>query len=188
MTLALELSDDRDLVDAWADRFISSASKVRSTAALWKTALKRHLESNNKDYEIFAEELRSAGVGRHPATVRSWVSDTATIAPRNFRAAIPIIAELIADPELTQKCRDVLQSIDLIYRARAEAAKAIVRELFSGDIDLDSNQLSLDLDGTILEFALQRVRKVGGFDEVPVEIIGKLRRLPLLDEQPALLQ
>jgi hypothetical protein len=95
----------------------------------------------------------------------------------NFRSVIPLIASLTDDRDLTLRLSDVMQSIDLVYRARARAAETIVRELFSGKIDLDSEELSFELGGNTIRYHLHRISRLAGIQEVPVEIIGKVGHL-----------
>ena len=146
MVLALPTGADRDLIDARADEFLAGSTSVRNTAALWKAALKRHFANKSSivGYLEFSQRLAAAGQKREPSTILGWISHTNTIAPSNFRVVVPIIASLTKDAELKDKCTEVLQSIDLIYRARARAADAIIRELFSGKIDINSDELRLN--------------------------------------------
>jgi hypothetical protein len=90
---------------------------------------------------------------------------------------VPLIAQLTKDTELGANLTEALRSIDLVYRAREHAAEAIVRELFSGQINLDSDELHFELGGTELTYSLHRVNRLAGIQEVPVEIIGQIGHL-----------
>lgn len=177
MILAFSAGGDRDLVDARADQYLANASQVRTHAALWKGALKRHITLDHDDLSRFSQKLAEAGQPRAPATVRAWITQTHTVAPMNFRNVIALIARLTGDQDLTSELPEVLQAIDLVYRARARAAEAIVRELFSGEIDLNSDELCFDLGGTEIRYALHRINRLAGIQEVPVEIIGKVGQI-----------
>jgi hypothetical protein len=120
--------------------------------------------------------MASAGEPRDVATIRAWVSVTHTVAPRNYRRVVPLLAELTGDPELKGRCDEILQSIDLIYRARAQAAEAIVHELFTGQIDLEAPELRFELGGHEVRYALHRVRRLAGVRDVPIELMGKIGR------------
>lgn len=173
--LAIPVGGDRDLIDARADQFINGADRVRSLAATWKTAVRKYMERHRLEPPVVARRLREAGVARDAATIRSWTSASATIAPRGYREVIPVIGRLTGDPTLKANEQQVLQAIDLIYRARARAADAIVAELFAGEIDLDATELRFDLNGSVIRYGLHRIQSVDGLCNVPADVIGKVR-------------
>lgn len=175
--LALPLGGDRDLVDARADQFINNATDVRRTASLWKASIRKYIDRDGLDFGEVTRRMAAVGVKRDVMTIRSWASNTATIAPRSYREVIPAIAKLAVDADLLAKVPDVLQAIDLIYRARAKAADAIVGELFSGEIDLDARYLTFELSGSIVRYTLQRIQSVEGLTEVPLEVVGRIRTI-----------
>ncbi|CDX40033.1 hypothetical protein MPLA_320028 [Mesorhizobium sp. ORS 3359] len=175
--LALPTATDRDLIDARADQFIDDAPRVRQVSALWKIALRRLIERTGIDTSAIAGRMAASGVKRDGTTVRSWVLNGATVAPRGYREVIPVIAKLTDDPELNDSLPNVFQAIDLVYRARARAAAAIVRELFAGEIDLDSEELTFASNGSIVRYVLHRVRSIEGLRDVPYEVVGRARTL-----------
>lgn len=177
MVLALPVETDRDLVDARADQFLQDPSRVRLAAAMWKDAIRRYIGGDPRGHVRFAKSLSEAGRSREPSTVRSWVSHSATVAPSNYRELIPLIAKLTNDVELKAKCVEVMQSVDQIYRAKSRAADAIVRELFSGAIDTEQDELSFDLNGHKLRYQLRHVKSLAGVRKVPSELIGKSARV-----------
>lgn len=177
MVLAFSSGDDRDLVDARADQFVRNAAAVREMAGMWKNALKRYLKPTTASYADFSRRMELEGERRDPYTVRTWATHTNSIAPRNYRILVPLIAKLTGDLYLQQRMPQVLTAIDLIYRARAEAADAIVREIFSGEIDVNAAQLSFELNGVSIRYFLHRVRELGGVQQVPIELIGKIGSL-----------
>lgn len=173
--LAIPIGGDRDLIDARADQFIAEADKVRRLAATWKGAMRRYMERHRLEPAAVTRRLRDSGVARGPATVRSWTAASATIAPRGYREVVPIIARLTGDPALKSGLAEVLQAIDLIYRARSRAADAIVAELFAGDIDLNASELRFDLNGAVIRYGLHRVESMNGLCDAPADVIGKVR-------------
>lgn len=182
--LALSSGSDRDLIDARADQFIEGAASVRRMAGRWKTAVRTHLERTGIEPTEFARRMKDAGQPRGAATIRSWISTTQTVAPRNFRETVPLLARLTADPGFADSVPEVLAAIDLIYRARALAAEAIVRELFAGEIDLDADTLTFELGGAQVHYALHRVRRLEGIREVPLDVIGRARQMAPLAPPP----
>ncbi|MER8549922.1 DrmE family protein [Mesorhizobium sp. M0684] len=175
--LALPIGGDRDLIDVRADRFLETAADVRQTAGTWKRAFRRYMDRTGFDSSATARRLAQAGVKRHTATIRSWTSTTATIAPRGYREVLPVVAKLTGDTELLATLPKVLQAIDLIYRARAKAAESIVAELFAGDIDLEAAELKVEHGDSVLRYALHRVQSVGSICDVPHDVVGRLRTL-----------
>lgn len=174
MILALAETTDRDLIDARADGFLPNALKTRELAGLWKLALKRRFETGADDPSSFSRKMAAAGEARDPTTIRSWVSDTKSVAPRNYRHVVPLLAQLTGEESLVGRLSEVLASIDLLYRARTRAAEALLKEIFSGEIDLDAPHLRVKLSDRELSFALHRVRRCAGIRDVPVDRIGRL--------------
>lgn len=185
MVLALPLQGDRDLIDVRADQYLSDARRVRAEAALWRTAVRRAVGDHFQFAQNFASRLAEAGEPRDPGTVRAWTYQTHTVAPRNYRKVVPLIARLTNDTDLTVKVDRVLQSIDLVYRARTFAAEAIVRELFSGEINLDADELRFELSGAEFVYRLHRVRHLGETQEVPLDFIGRVRHFSELPSEGA---
>jgi hypothetical protein len=185
MVLALPVETDRDLVDARADMFLKDAARVRSSAAIWKDAIRRHIANDPIGHKRFAEKLTDAGRSRQASTVRSWILHSATVAPSNYRQLIPLIAKLTNDPQLQSSCNEVMQSVDQIYRAKSHAAAAIVRELFSGVIDKEQDELVFDLNGHQVIYQLRHVKSLAGVRKVPVELIGKSARIAGSDQTAA---
>lgn len=179
MLTALPLETDRDLVDAWADRMLDDGGALRRRADRWKVALKRHFSVAAESYESFARRLWHAGERRDTLTVRAWANDTRSVAPRSYRRMLPLIAELIGDREFATSIDDTVAAIDGVYRARTAAAEAIVREIFSGTIDLTQPTICFDVDGRRIVYALARIERLAGIQEVPSELVG--RRLRLAD-------
>jgi hypothetical protein len=173
--LAIPRGGDRDLVDARADQFIAQAATVRATASLWKRAMRNYLNRSGLELSAVARRMREAGVSRDAATIRYWTTTTATIAPRGYREVIPVIARLTGDVPLSTRQAEVIQAIDLIYRARSRAAEVIVAELFAGEIDLDAPELTFDLDGAVLRYGLHRIQSLEGLCDAPADVVGKVR-------------
>jgi hypothetical protein len=117
--------------------------------------------------------MAEAGEPRDVLTIRSWVGDTRSIAPRNYRSVVPLIAELTADEMLASNMAETITAIDRVYRARTDAAERILAEIFSGVLDLSRPRLEVDVEGRRLSFALHRVDRCAGIREVPVELIGR---------------
>lgn len=174
MVLAFSLGADRDLIDAKADQFLADADTVRQCAALWKTALRRNVGEDDGSIVELCRRMSEAGHSRDPMTVRFWIRYDHTIAPRNYRTVIPLLGALTEDNELKSRESEVLQAVDLLYRARTRAAEAIIGQLFSGEIDLAQPTLTFSIEDKQIQYALHRIRRIGDICSVPADMIGKL--------------
>jgi uncharacterized membrane protein YkvA (DUF1232 family) len=171
--LALPINNDRDFIDARADLILRDASRTRHLSSLWREALKRFLNQPGRTLNDIARKFAEIGVHRDVTTFRSWILGTSTIAPRGFREVIPKIVAITNDQILSENLSIVLNSIEIIYKARSEAAEAIVKEVFSGDIDLDADEVSLGSGSS--RYAIRRIRSIEGMLDVPFDMIGKAR-------------
>jgi hypothetical protein len=185
LLLAFPEEGDRDLLDARADQSLENAEKTRRISSLWKSALYRHFENTGETYAAFSQKMEEAGEGREPSTIRSWVMHSQSVAPRNFKVTVPLISNFTEDEELRSHLQQTLDAIEKIYDARAEAAVEIVKEIFSGDINLEADILTFEIEGSVLTYQLQRVAAVKETREIPVELIGRVNKLSgdLADDQ-----
>jgi hypothetical protein len=177
MLLALPETSDRDLLDAGADALLENASVTRETAGLWKTRLRAFLEAQNESHHSFSKRMGRAGEPRDAATIRSWATDTRSIAPRNYRRVIPLLADLMGDLHLAARAAEVISAVERIYAARAKAAERLVEEIFSGEIDLAASHLHFRSPSGDASFGLHRIERCAGIREVPAELVGKAARI-----------
>jgi uncharacterized membrane protein YkvA (DUF1232 family) len=177
LLLAFPLEGDRDLVDARADQFLENAEQTRRVSSLWKAALCRHFETTGESYAAFSRKMEEAGEPREASTIRLWATKSQSIAPRNFTITVPLISKLTEDEEMRGHLQQILDDIQKIYDARAEAASTIVREIFSGDLNLEAELLTVDIDETTFTYQLQRVAAVKETREIPTEWVGGVNKL-----------
>jgi len=175
MLLALPETTDRDLIDARADQLLTDAGSVRAAADRWKQALKRHFDAGFDTYSSFSLRMSEAGQSRDAFTIRSWANDTRSIAPRNYRTVVPLLARLTEDRELTEGCDATISAIDQIYRARARAAELLIGQIFNGELDLSGSQVEITVSGRRLTFGLHKVERCAGIREVPIDLMGRAR-------------
>jgi len=177
LLLAFPLESDRDLLDAWTDKFLENAEETRRISSLWKHALSRHFEKTGESFSAFSQKMAAAGEAREPQTIRSWIKNSQSIAPRNFTVTVPLISKLTEDAELRDNLKKTLDAIQAIYDARAEAAVSIVKKIFSGDINLESELLTIEIEGAVLTYQLQRISVIQETREVPAELVGRVSKL-----------
>ncbi|MCY4140866.1 MAG: hypothetical protein OXF56_21705 [Rhodobacteraceae bacterium] len=152
--------EHRDLVDDFADLFLADASAARLTANLWRNPFKVALGDNPLVWRRLLEQLAEAGVRRHEQTFRNW-AESRIIAPRDYPAVIPAIAEVSLDPELLAKTEEIVSSISEIYKARAKGAEYLIQEVFSGKFDANSMVLETSILGKSKKIQLHTVAAVG---------------------------
>jgi uncharacterized membrane protein YkvA (DUF1232 family) len=175
--LAFSVGGGRDLIDAKADQFLKSPTQARRLASLWKDAIRRYVASSDERISHLSELMRAEGEPRDPNTIRLWTTYSQTIAPRNYSHVIPILARLTGDPELERNVTAVISAVDSIYRAHDRAAIAIVGEIFSGDIDLTVSELTFEMGDSVLRYELHRVKSIGDLVQVPLDVVGDVRRV-----------
>ncbi|MEI9927828.1 MAG: hypothetical protein WDN44_09125 [Sphingomonas sp.] len=183
MLLALPETTDRDLIDARADQLLVDAGSVRAAADRWKHALKRHFDAGLDTYSSFSLRMSEAGQSRDAFTIRSWANDTRSIAPRNYRTVVPLLARLTEDAELIEDGDATISAIDQIYRARARAAELLIGQIFSGELDLSGPQLEIAVSGRRLTFGLHKVERCAGVREVPIDLLGRARNFTEMPTQ-----
>ncbi|CAM3276354.1 DrmE family protein [Asticcacaulis taihuensis] len=177
MVLAFPQGGDRDLVDSRADEFIKNASSVRVQASSWKTALKRHFARTNESYSAFSRRLANSGEPRDPQTVKAWANNTHSVAPKNYKTLIPLLALLTDDDDLKGGISATVRAIDLIYKARSLAAESIVHSLLSGEIDTEAEELTFQLNGRSVGYALHKIKSLGLARPVQTERLGVVQYL-----------
>lgn len=173
MLLALPETSDRDLLDARADLLLVDPVATRRKAGLWKSALREALSDKNESPQSFARRMRLSDEPRDAATIRSWITDSRSVAPRNYRRVIPLLAELTGNAELASEGARVIRAIEEIYAARARGAELLIQEIFSGAIDLNSSHIRFSAGGAQVSFGLHRIERCAGIHDVPAEHVGR---------------
>ena len=177
MVVAFATTTSRDLVDARAEQFLKNPGVVRRHALKWKDAVRRFIQANGSSYERFASLLESAGETREPSTIQRWVLGHDTVGPRNYADVIPKLAQITKDADLSNDLPQTIRAVREIYSARARAASEIIKDLFSGEIDLDADSIDFMIDGKLVRYELHRVRSLEPKAiAVPFELIGRVLR------------
>lgn len=173
MVVAFGSGSDRDLIDARSDSFLKDSARVRKSADLWRQAVRGYLKHGHTCEQLSAL-LAEAGHGREPSTIQAWAFGNSIVAPMKYAALVPLLAELTKDPLLKLSIKSTIRSIDLLYRAREQAADAIVKEVFAGSIDLDAETLVFEVDGREIAYELHRIRSIEKITMVSADIIGRV--------------
>ena len=103
-------------------------------------------------------KLKTIGIKRNIATVRSWLNDPSTIAPRNREEIIPLIFSL--DDSSSNASKSCLRAVSKIYGARNEARKILVSNVENKSIENNQSTLKIDINATRFNFNIIEVRSV----------------------------
>jgi len=88
----------------------SSLSNEVKLSKLWRVAIKDYMTAHSMWHSDLLQKLKSAGCGRHSATIENWVKDEHTIGPGDENKVITAIAELTLNSELMSKLKEVINS------------------------------------------------------------------------------
>lgn len=180
MLLAMQKDRDEGFIDRQANRFIDNPERVRATANAWRQALQNYVRRPENTFEKLVQGLERLGVKRHPFTVRNWLNHESTIAPRTPRRIIPAIAEVVGPSFFPTPTNDVLEAVDLVYRARQKALATLARQIFMSGVDLGSKDISIVVDGAGIDYELCRIRELGGNVRASRYEMGMIQRISVL--------
>lgn len=172
--LAFPESANRELLDELADKLIRDPDGVRRYAGLWRTALREDSRAQGDDLTAIQRHLERAGVQRTAGTLYQWIHSSQVVAPRGWREAIPVIAEVTRDERLKAQMENVLSSVDLIYRARREAAARLVQQLVHASLPDEKGVLSVEIEGHSVQYKVLRVRSIDEARDYPHDTVGLL--------------
>ncbi|MEQ8246203.1 MAG: DUF1232 domain-containing protein [Alphaproteobacteria bacterium] len=176
--LAFPKSGTRDLIDLKADAFLPDPVGTRALSSLWKRALNRCLERDSSLPKQLSIHLAENGEGRTEGTIRLWAQDnTGTIAPRNWKRVIPLLSDFLNDAELKDNHENVLSAVDLMYRARSDAARSLIQDFATGEFDLFGDSIALRIGEATAVYGLHRVVAMGGIHRVSLDRVGLVQRL-----------
>ena len=172
--LAFPEERNSDLLDIFANRIMENPLETRSLAQLWRSALHRFVESNNRSVRELQSLLAVRGLKRHRVTIRGWLYGGSIVAPLGYHEAIPIIAAVTEDVELNMQLEKALSSVDLVYRARYRAARELLKQLVRQDIRVSEGTASVQVEGHRIQYSIQRVLNIDPPVQISRELIGIL--------------
>ncbi len=119
---------DPDLVRTVADGLMASdgAAGLRSTAAMWRTALNPALLAYSA--EEICGKIAEAGCSKGKATVRNWIVDEDMICPGD-RDDLRCIADVTGDDALKDRIDEVFDAAVKVRSYHSRAGKTITKEL-----------------------------------------------------------
>ncbi len=132
--------------------------KILKKASSWQKVLLDYKNNNNLNMIDLNSKLKTIGIKRNIATVRSWLNDPSTIAPRNREEIIPLIFSL--DDSSSNASKSCLRAVSKIYGARNEARKILVSNVENKSIENNQSTLKIDINATRFNFNIIEVRSV----------------------------
>ena len=172
--LAFPQERNWDLLDVFANRLMETPVETRRLAQLWRSALHRFSESNNYNVRELRSLLAAQGLKRHQVTISGWLHGGNIIAPLGYHESIPIIAAVTGDIELSPQIEKVLSSVDLVYRARYQAARELLKQLIRQDIRVSEGTASVQVEDHRIHYSIQRVLNIDPPVQISREHIGLL--------------
>ena len=132
--------------------------KILKKASSWQKVLLNYKNNNNLNMIDLNSKLEKIGIKRNIATIRSWLNDPSTIAPRNREEIIPKIFSL--DDSSFNASKSCLKAVSKIYSARSEARKILVSNVENKSIENNQSTLKIDINATRFNFNIIEVRSV----------------------------
>ena len=132
--------------------------KINKRACAWQEILKEYKTNNNLDSSELHRALKKVGIKRNIATIRSWVNDPDTVAPRNRDDIISKIYSLEHASNISKEA--CLKSIKIIYNAREDARSALVANLKGKVIKNDQSSFRVAINEMDIDFQILKIESV----------------------------
>ena len=132
--------------------------KIDKRACAWQDILKEYKTNNNLDSSGLHKALKKVGIKRNIATIRSWINDPDTVAPRNRDDIIGKIYSLEHTSNISKEA--CLKSIKVIYNAREDARSALVANLKGKVIKNDQSSFRVVINEMDIDFQILKIESV----------------------------
>ena len=167
-----------DVLDAIVERLEPQTQELRQTAGIWRVAIRLLLERFNRDAGELATWLATRGLSRGAATILRWANSSETLAPKNYRKDLAILAEISGHEELRVRLGESCSAIERLYKLRRRAASELVDRLCGSTLDVDDDVLELDVAGHVCAYNLFRVDHIARETvAVPYSELGSPRKV-----------
>jgi hypothetical protein len=132
--------------------------QIDKRACAWQDILKEYKTNNNLDSSGLYKALKKVGIKRNIATIRSWINDPDTVAPRNRDDIIGKIYSLEHTSNISKEA--CLKSIKIIYNAREDARSALVANLKGKVIKNDQSSFRVAINEMDIDFQILKIESV----------------------------
>jgi hypothetical protein len=133
-------------------------TKIDKKASAWKDILKEYKTNNDLDSPELHKALKKVGIKRNIATIRSWINDPDTVAPRNRDDIISKIYSLEHTSHVSKEA--CLKSIKIIYNAREDARSVLVSNLKDKIIKNDQSSFRVVINEMEIDFQILKIESV----------------------------
>ena len=132
---------------------------VEKKAKNWQLALKNFSSDNDFTIIQLKKKLKDIGINRDISTIRSWISNPDTLAPRNYEQSLEGIFRLTGD--YTQsKVEETIHAIKLAYQSRRKAQERLISILESTKISSNNNRIRLNISGSEFLFFIYNIESI----------------------------
>jgi hypothetical protein len=132
--------------------------QIGKRACAWQDILKEYKTNNNLDSSGLYKALKKVGIKRNIATIRSWINDPDTVAPRNRDDIIGKIYSLEHTSNISKEA--CLKSIKIIYNAREDARSVLVANLKGKVIKNDQSSFRVAINEMDIDFQILKIESV----------------------------
>ncbi len=153
--------------------------KTLNNASVWREILKTFKSNNNLSIEDLNNELKKKGINRDIATVRNWLNNPSTIAPKNREDVIPLIFSL--NDSNASNSESCLSACSKIYIARNEANKILNKSIEDRSIKHSQNKLKVLINEVEFNFNVYEIKSLADVS-VPFKYLYHLRSYADLQE------
>jgi hypothetical protein len=175
MRLVVREAGEKDVIRMLAEERVgpSRYGHLLETASLWRTALR----SSGLEADKVSHRLETSGVRRHPATIRSWLTNDNVIGPRTeddvlaIAQAFPISGRSEGDWHTCWEAIEELRSLHISCGSRLSD----LIEKKSRDILLDQNDQEIAMDVGVGIIWIVEVGDISGdFSPVPASYCNRI--------------
>lgn len=132
--------------------------EINKKASAWKEILNEYKLNNGLDSSGLHNELQKVGIKRNIGTIRSWINDPDTVAPKNRD---DIITKIFTLEHSCQVSKDsCLNAIKVIYNARENARKMLVSNLERKTINYDQSSLRVAINEMTIDFKILKIESI----------------------------
>lgn len=114
----------RDLIREVADELIEDGQ--REISGIWRVAIRNYMSEHSLSDDSMCSRLRNAGCKSRSQAIRNWIHDDDMIAPQQYRAELPIIAEVTGSEELERQLDAVVEAIRNVRSAHQQKAPRVI--------------------------------------------------------------
>ncbi len=176
---------NRNILREIADKGLAKDGKpdLRTTAGLWREALREAYVNNTSSFEGLVRSLNDAGCKRLPSTIRNWLYDDNQIGPGK-RRDLRYISRATGNKLLIEKLEEVEAAISTVRGAHIQASNYIRHRLLAklpeiianrdrtGHSAQQSVQIDIEEYGRVMILRIEEI--ANNWEETPINSVNCL--------------